>query len=193
MSNVKLEIQKDISEKIPNIPEIAMKKNNNDEKKNKDSTLYLSIGYILIDLVNENGRKKNYKEKLQLQKRNIFTSHDIPKITLSKYLERMKKYMKLEDNSIILGLIYLDRFCKKTKIILTVYNTHRLLFISILTAVKYQEDKFYKNTFYSQVCGVQINVLNQMEYEYVCGMGFEFYVSFSLFDKYRIILSNDKE
>ena len=103
----------------------------------------------------------------------------------------MKKYMKLEDNSIILGLIYLDRFCRKTKIILTDYNTHRLLFISILTAVKYQEDKFYTNKLYAQVCGVKTTVLNQMEYEFVIGMGFEFYVSVSLFDKYKNTISTE--
>ena len=193
MSKAKIDFQKESNENILNIPELAKKKENIHQKNNENPTFYLSIAYILIDLVNENGRKSNYKEKLQSQKKNIFTSHDIPKITLSKYLERMKKYMKLEDNSIILGLIYLDRFCKKTKIILTVYNTHRLLFISILSAVKYQEDKFYKNTFYCQVCGVQIGILNQMEYEFCCGIGFEFYVSVSLFDKYRIIINHEKE
>ena len=191
MSKAKIEFQKELSENIPNIPELAKKKENNHNKNNENPTFYLSIAYILIDLVNENGRKSNYKEKLQSQKKNIFTSHDIPKITLSKYLERMKKYMKLEDNSIILGLIYLDRFCRKTKIILTDYNTHRLLFISILTAVKYQEDKFYTNKLYAQVCGVKTTVLNQMEYEFVIGMGFEFYVSVSLFDKYKNTISTE--
>ena len=191
MSKAKIDFQKESNENILNIPELAKKKENNHQKNNENPTFYLSIAYILIDLVNENGRKSNYKEKLQSQKKNIFTSHDIPKITLSKYLERMKKYMKLEDNSIILGLIYLDRFCRKTKIILTDYNTHRLLFISILTAVKYQEDKFYTNKLYAQVCGVKTTVLNQMEYEFVIGMGFEFYVSVSLFDKYKNTISTE--
>ena len=31
-----------------------------------------------------------------------------------------------------------------------------------------------------------------MEYEYVVGMGFEFYVSISLFDKYKIIVNHNK-
>ena len=191
MSKAKIDFQKESNENIPNIPELAKKKENNHNNNNENPTFYLSIECILIDLVNENGKKSNYKDKLQSQKKNIFTSHELPKITLSKYLERMKKYMKLEDNSIILGLIYLDRFCRKTKIILTDYNTHRLLFISILTAVKYQEDKFYTNKLYAQVCGVKTTVLNQMEYEFVIGMGFEFYVSVSLFDKYKNTISTE--
>ena len=191
MSKAKIDFQKESNENIPNIPELAKKKENNHNKNNENPTFYLSIEYVLMDLVNENGKKSNYKDKLQSQKKNIFTSHELLKITLSKYLERMKKYMKLEDNSIILGLIYLDRFCRKTKIILTDYNTHRLLFVSILTAVKYQEDKFYTNKLYAQVCGVKTTVLNQMEYEFVIGMGFEFYVSVSLFDKYKNTISTE--
>jgi biotin synthase-related radical SAM superfamily protein len=190
MSNSMIEATNNLGESSSNIPELAKKQNLNKDN-NREISFYLSIAYILIDLVKENGTKSNYLEKLKSQKKNIFTSHEVPNITLSKYLERMKKYMKLEDNSIILGLIYLDRFCRKTKIILTDYNTHRLLFISILTAVKYQEDKFYTNKLYAQVCGVKTTVLNQMEYEFVIGMGFEFYVSVSLFDKYKNTISTE--
>ena len=192
MSNPIIEATNDLGENYSNIPELAKKQNlNNINNLRESPSLYLSIAYILIDLVKEYGSKPNYQEKCKSQKKNIFTSHEVPNITLSKYLERMKKYMKLEDNSIILGLIYLDRFCRKTKIILTDYNTHRLLFISILTAVKYQEDKFYTNKLYAQVCGVKTTVLNQMEYEFVIGMGFEFYVSVSLFDKYKNTISTE--
>ena len=189
MSNPTINKTKEIKDNYSNITEIGRRRDSINQNRNQNPTLYYSIGLILVDLIKENTTKSSFKEKLRLQKNNIFTSHGVPNITLSKYLERMKKYMKLEDNSIILGLIYLDRFCKKTKIILTNYNTHRLLFISILTAIKYQEDRYLKNTFYAQVCGVQTNVLNQMEYEYCCGMGFEFYVSISLFDKYKIIVT----
>ena len=191
MSNPTINESNEIKDNYSNITEIGRRRDSINQNRNQNPTLYYSIGLILVDLVKENTTKPSFKEKVRLQKNNIFTSHGVPNITLSKYLERMKKYMKLEDNSVILGLIYLDRFCKKTKIILTNYNTHRLLFISILTAVKYQEDKFYRNTFYSQVCGVQTNILNQMEYEYCCGMGFEFYVSVSLFDKYKNTISTE--
>lgn len=191
MSNPTINKTKEIKDNYSNITEIGRRRDSINQNTTQNPTLYLSIGLILVDLIKENTTKSSFKEKLRLQKNNIFTSHGVPNITLSKYLERMKKYMKLEDNSIILGLIYLDRFCRKTKIILTDYNTHRLLFISILTAVKYQEDKFYTNKLYAQVCGVKTTVLNQMEYEFVIGMGFEFYVSVSLFDKYKNTISTE--
>lgn len=191
MSNLRNGQKNNLEESNFKIPELAKKQNLNKDNNIEIPSFFLSIANILIDLVKYYGSKSNYLEKLKSQQKNIFTSHQVPNITLSKYLERMKKYMKLEDNSIILGLIYLDRFCLKKKIILTDYNTHRLLFISILTAVKFQEDRFFTNTFYSQVCGVKLNILNQMEYEFVLGMGFEFYVSINLFNKYKNIINNE--
>ena len=74
MSKAKIEFQKELSENIPNIPELAKKKENNHNKNNENPTFYLSIAYILIDLVNENGRKSNYKEKLQSQKKYFYKS-----------------------------------------------------------------------------------------------------------------------
>ena len=90
-----------------------------------------------------------------------------------------------------MGLIYLDKFCNKTQIILTDYNIHRLLFTSLLIALKFGEDVFYKNTFYSQVCGVKTKILNKMEYEFACGIEFEFYVSLSIFNKFKININSD--
>ena len=85
----------------------------------------------------------------------------------------------------------MDRFCAKNFITLTEYNTHRLYFISVLTALKYQEDIYYKNTFYAKICGVKVEDLNKMEYEFVVNMNFDFYVSRVLYKKYRDSLKDE--
>ena len=145
----------------------------------------------MLELLRENRKKENYQEILKSQKKNIFTCKLIPDLTIKQYLERIKRYTNVDDISILIGLIYLDRFCKKTKIILTDYNIHRLLFISILVSIKFYEDDILKNNYYSKVCGVKIKILNKMEYEFVCGIGFELYVSDAIFKKYRIIIQGD--
>ena len=66
MSKAKIDFQKESNENIPNIPELAKKKENNHNKNNENPTFYLSIEYILIDLVNENGKKSNYKDNVKL-------------------------------------------------------------------------------------------------------------------------------
>jgi hypothetical protein len=113
MSNPTMNQSNEIKDNYFNITEIGRKRDSINQNTTQNPTLYLSIGLILVDLVKENTTKSTFKEKLRLQKKIFFTSHGVPNITLSKYLERMKKYMKLENNSVILGLIYLDRFCKK--------------------------------------------------------------------------------
>jgi len=174
-----------------NIEQIVKRKNlklsNNKFKQN----FFLEIENILIEILTENRAKSNYKDIIKHQKKNIFSSPLIPDITIKDYLERIKKYTKIDDNSIIMGLIYLDKFCNKTQIILTDYNIHRLLFTSLLIALKFGEDVFYKNTFYSQVCGVKTKILNKMEYEFACGIEFEFYVSLSIFNKFKININSD--
>jgi hypothetical protein len=59
-----------------------------------------------------------------------------------------------------------------------------------LIALKYQEDIYFKNTFYAKICGVNISNLNKMEYEFAIGINFDFYVDLLLFNKYKQLLSD---
>ncbi len=99
-------------------------------------------------------------------------------------------YSKIEDSTLISALIYLDRYCKKQKIILTEYNIHRLFFICVIIAIKFLEDKYFTNVFYSKICGVKISKLNKMEYEFVCGINFDLYIEKSFYYKYENLLLN---
>lgn len=174
----------DFLSKIPNNFNKKKEKNINLDNINK------SISNLLIYIQKENSKKKTYQKILKNQKKSIFTSKSIPSISINDYIERIKKYMKIENNTLILGLIYLDRFCAKNSIILTEYNTHRLYFISVLTSLKYQEDIYYKNTFYAKICGVKVEDLNEMEYEFVINMNFDFYVNVVLYKKYKDSLND---
>ena len=171
-------------------------KNPNNSIKKKEKNINLininkSISNLLTNIQKENCKKISYQKILKSQQKSIFTSKSIPLISIKDFIERIKKYMKIEDNTLILGLIYMDRFCAKNFITLTEYNTHRLYFISVLTALKYQEDIYYKNTFYAKICGVKVEDLNNMEYEFVVNMNFDFYVSRVLYKKYRDSLKDE--
>ena len=68
-----------------------------------------------------------------------------------------------------------------------------MLFISILVAIKFLEDKYFTNIFYSKICGIKIEILNKMEYEFVCGLNFEMYIEKDFFYKYQDLLLNSQE
>ena len=173
-----------------------IKKNNQNEEEeivfdyyneNKNSVSY-NISVTLMQLISENMQKDSYKEKLNKQKKQIFTSKTIPKISVSDYLLRITKYANVSDEILIIALIYLDKLCKKNKIMLNSYNVHRLLFVSILISIKMNSDKIYKNNYYSKISGINPKELCLMEYEFMHLSGFMLNIKKEIYEKYKSFL-----
>ena len=154
----------------------------------KNSQIMSAISMTLIQLISDNHSKANYKEKIKAQAKQIFTSRSLPKISISDYIHRIMKYTKIEETTLILALIYIDRLCRKKKILLTEYNVHRILFVSVLAALKYNEDKFYSNVYYAKIGGLEIKQLNTLEIEFVIGINFDLFVDNKIFEKYESTL-----
>ena len=159
-----------------------------DIKDNINHNLNSSISIILLNLISENRAKHNYKELLKKQKNNVFNSLKVPKLSLGDFLYRIMYYSKVNDETLISSLILIDRYCKKNKIILTIYNIHNLLFTSILATIKFMEDKFFSNKFYALICGIKLSYLNKMEYEFLCGIKFELFIDKDFFLQYQNLL-----
>ena len=159
-----------------------------DQLCQKDNALLFSISMTLLQIVSENHSKPTYKSKLKSQSKQIFSSKNLPKISLSDYLHRIIKYTKIEESTVIMALIYIDRLCRKRKIMLTEYNVYRILFGSILAAIKFNEDKFYSNIFYAKIGGVEVKQLNQLEYEFLLGINFDLFVDAKMYQKYEMTL-----
>lgn len=147
--------------------------------------LISSISITLIQLVSENRSKPDYKSKVKMQIHSPFTSLSIPSISLSDYLHRIWKYSKMDESSLIFALVYIDRLCSKKKIILTEFNVHRILFSSILIAIKFNEDKYFSNKYYSKIGGMELKQLNEMEMEFLVEINFHMLIENKLFEKYK--------
>lgn len=154
----------------------------------KISPITSAVSMTLMQLISENRTKPNFKEKLKAQSKQIFTSRNLPKISLSDYINRIMKYTKIEETTLTLALIYIDRVCKKNKILLTEYNVYRLLFAGVIIALKYNEDKFYSNVFYAKIGGLEIKQLNCLEVEFVIALNFDLFVDNKIFEKYESTL-----
>ena len=154
----------------------------------KSNSIVVAIGNTLLELIKENSAKPNFKERVKAQSKQIFTSRSLPKITLTDYIHRILKYTKIEVTTLTLALIYIDRLCKKNKMIVTEYNSHRLLFGASLIAIKYNEDKFYSNVYYAKIGGLDITQLNTLELEFAMGINFDLFVDNKTFEKYESIL-----
>jgi hypothetical protein len=132
-------------------------------------------------------------EKLIVNKPNIdinnssiilFNNDEIPNISIYNYVNRIVEYTNCEDNTLILSLIYLNQIIKKN-INLTVYNIHKFLFASILLALKINEDKIYKNEYYSSIAGISLKELNLIEYHFLTILDFQIFIPENIFNYYK--------
>jgi hypothetical protein len=161
---------------------------NTSSQTQQSNIIVHSISTTLMQLITDNKAKPHYNEKLKQQAKQIYTSRKLPQISVNDYIVRIAKYMKIEDSTLILALIYIDRISRKRKIFVNEYNVYRLFFMSVVVATKYNEDKHYSNTYYAKIGGVELEQLNQMECEFVMSINFDLFVEAKVFDKYETSL-----
>ena len=177
------------SKNIINLHEKLYNNNYNNNDKKETSGILKIISDILTDICEEG--KSNPEEKLKLLK--PFISKKIPSITIINYIERLFKYSKVSENTMILVLIYIDRICANHKINLNYYNIHKIILASFIVTIKFHEDDYYSLTFYAKLGGVTIKEINNLEYEFLNLIDFNLFVSDELYDKYNNYLKSLEE
>ena len=171
----------DIDEKDSEIEIFSFEEMDDNNKIIKNpSYLIEAISSTLSRLVKETGNKP-LKNKTQGA---IFTCTIIPNISIYDYVKRIVKYTNVEQSTLIIALIYIDRICQNNYFI-NEHNIHKLLFTSILIAIKYNEDDFYKNEYYAQIAGVGVKELFRMEEEFLALISFTLYINEKVFELYK--------
>jgi hypothetical protein len=178
------------SEKDSN-SEISEKNEENEEEEEIkiDIKLLTSIANTLIKVLEESNKDNEIKQIIRNQKKMPFSSNTAPQISIFDYLKRIQTYGGMENSTLILSLIYIDRLCEKN-ITLTKFNIHRILFAAILIAVKYNEDSFYENSYYAQIAGIKNKELKVIEYTFLEMINFNAYVDEDTFNLYKESLYN---
>ena len=154
-----------------------------------------SISNTLNTILEKNKHLSNYEDILKNQSKMYFSSYTIPTITIKEYLKRIQIYSGVESSTLILALILIDKMCKRSGILLTYFNIHRILFSSLLISIKYNEDSFFNNTFYSQIAGVKPEELQLLEYTFLEYNDFNVFVKdfeYIQYEKYLIPKISDK-
>ena len=164
---------------------ISSKKNNIIENISEKEE-QLKIGTIelisdLFDNICEENKTKKCNRNLLLKS---FTNKTIPSISIKNYLLRLSKHAKVNESTIILILIYIDRICNMNHFILTYYNIHKLILAAFILAIKYNEDKYYHMIYYSKMGGVTLSELNYLESEYLILIDYKLFVDTKLYNKY---------
>ena len=142
-----------------------------------------SINLVLTELVEINNKNEN---NLNSNENNIFNSKSIPNISILDYLNRIIEFSNIEENTLIAGLIYINKIEKIIKI--TKYNIHKILFSCILIAIKYFEDEIYSNNYFAQIGGINNEELLKLELNISTLLDFKFFISEKTFEQFKAAL-----
>ena len=163
---------------------------NNDPKNLPNYMLIKSISKTLVTILENNKKKSNYEEIVKKQGKMPFSANLIPGISIEDYLLRIQTYANIEKSTLIICLIFIDKLCHTADVTLTHYNIHRILFTAVLLSIKYNEDSFFDNQYYSEIAGVKIKELKLLEYTFISMVDFKLFVSDEIYEKYKNYLDN---
>jgi len=161
--------------------------NSNGIKDNSEKIIIKNISDLLSDICDDNSKNLKCEKNLYIKP---FLMRNIPPISIKDYLERLCKHSKINTSTIILILIYIDRICNIQKFKLTYYNVHKLILASMIIAIKYNEDEYYSNKFYSKLGGVSISEIVFLEYNFISLIHYNLFVNDELFKKYNDYISS---
>ncbi len=159
------------------------------ERRNSDlwrcKQTIISIVNVLNEIINENTNDAELIPIIHKQSRFPFCISKIPTITKFNYIERILKYSRMEESTLILSLIYIDKVCEVNNLLLTEYNIHRIMFSSLLVAIKYNEDEYYSNSFYAKVAGLSLSEVNVLEFEFLNLLNNNLFVENEIYVRYK--------
>ena len=106
-----------------------------------------------------------------------FNAPKIPKISLSKYIERIMRYCPTSKTAWIVSFIYIKRVLEKCgNDFIHNGSVHRLLLTSVVLGSKFCDEDVKQNNFYARVGGLSVEELNDLEMELLNRLEFRLYV-----------------
>ena len=148
---------------------------------------------IISDLLNNICEENKVKSDSINKNIKPFMTESIPSLSIKDYLIRLSQFTKINESTIILILIYIDRIGKINKFVLTYRNIYKLILASMVIAIKYNEDNFYSSEVYAKLGGLSVPELNYLEFQFLILIKFSLFIEKDLFDKYYYNLLSFQE
>ncbi len=139
---------------------------------------------ILSSLLTDICKENDISQIKNNEKINPFISKIKNSITIKNYLGRLVKYTQAESSTLIAMLIYIDRLCEINNFIINSFNVYKIIFFSLVIAIKYNEEESFGNKYLAKVGGLSLNEMNLLELIYLNLIDFNLYVSDEVFQTY---------
>ena len=164
--------------------------NNNIIKLSNKNSIQSSIINIISNLLSKICEQYSNEFELEIEKNKkkeilkFFLCKKIPSISIKNFFERICNFCKIENSTLILILIYIDRFCDFNEIQLNYFIIHKLIIASLIISIKFNEDNFYSNKIYAKICGINKEEINKLEIEFLKLIDFNLFVDEEIFFEY---------
>ena len=163
-----------------------MKKKGEEDQKIpnlKSNKLEFIISEILTEISSQNS-------EVEFNPDDPFSRQNPSKVTLQYFFGRIRRYSQIEKSTLIIILIYIDRVCITSGIILNPHNIHRLILGCLILAIKYNEDVYYNNEYYAKIGGVPLDEINTLEYKSFELIEQNLFISDDIFEKYLAYITH---
>ena len=149
--------------------------------KNLKKHIIKSISQNLKEIIKENILNNQMKYVI---KSDLFYLNKIPPISIEDYINRIFNYTKMNISTLILSIVYIDRFCESNGYVLSLNNIHRIILSSCLLSIKFNEDFNINIKYYANIVGVSLNDLNNLEFYFYVKLKFSLFVDYDYYQKY---------
>ena len=139
-----------------------------------------SIAQNLKDIIREN-RNNN---QMKFVKHDIFYISRLPSISVEDYIIRIFKSTKMNISTLIISIIYIDKFCEMNGYILSLKNIHRILLTACLLSIKFNKDGNVNTKYYANVAGIPVQDLKNLEFYLIVKLEFSLFVDYETYQKY---------
>lgn len=145
---------------------------------NHTANLIRNSSRILLDLCSSEEKTLN----------NIFEVKKPPKIRLKEFLEQIAIHSELEDSTLIVGIILIDRLTKEASLKINKNNIHRILIAALEVAIKLNEDVIFSDKDLAAVSGINLNLFIELELNFLLLLDWRIHVSREEFLLYKALI-----
>ena len=101
------------------------------------------------------------------------------------------KYSKMDISTLIISIIYIDRFIHKNKYVLSPNNIYRILLSACLLSLKFNQDISVNYKEYADIASVTVEDLQNLESYMYFKLHFSLFVKYDLYKSYYDYFVND--
>jgi len=144
-----------------------------------------SIAQNLRDIIKQNIRNNQMKNV----RHDLFYIQGQFSISIEEYINIIFKGTKMSLSTLIISIIYIDKFIELNGYILSLKNIHRILVASCLLSIKFNEDTI-STKYYSKIVGINDNDLNILELYFYIKLQFSLLIDYDCYKQYFDYFSN---